>query len=204
MELKELIDITVPLHDGMQKPSTSFKGFKQKWDLRIEWGQGRNRSTISMESHVGTHVDAPLHFIQGGKSIDEMPMGNLLGPAEVICISFPDAVTADLFEKQHHGPSIVLFKFGKERLSREWPYFSRDGVEALIDRGVKVVGTDNFDIDSIETKWEIHKLILGNEILVIETLNLEGIADGLYELICAPLLIKGAEAAPARAFLIQR
>jgi arylformamidase len=204
MEPKKLIDITVPLHEGMEKASPSFEGFRLKWDVRIERGDGRNRSTISMESHVGTHVDAPLHFIRNGKSIDEMPIENLFGSAEVIRISHPDAVTADLLERQHRGASIVLFKFGKERLSRKWRYFSGDGVEALVARGVRVVGTDNYDIDSVDTQWEIHHLILGNEILVIETLNLEGVAEGLYELMCAPLHIKGAEAAPARAFLVKR
>jgi arylformamidase len=202
--MKRMIDITMPLHEGTEKPSPSLEGFRLQWDLRIDRGQGRNRSKFSMESHIGTHVDAPVHFIQGGKSIDEIPVENLLGPAEVIHVSYPEAVTADLLEKQHHGPDIVLFKYGKERLDRKWPYFSRDGVEALIARGVKVVGTDNFNIDSIGTEWEIHHLILGNKILVIEGLNLGGIADGIYELICLPLLIKGAEAAPARAFLIQK
>jgi arylformamidase len=96
----------------------------------------------------------------------------------------------------------VLFKYGKKRLDRKWPYFSRDGAESLIEKGVKVIGTDNLNIDSIGTEWEIHHLILGNEILVVEGLNLEGIAEGLYELICLPLLIEGAEAAPARAYLI--
>jgi arylformamidase len=75
---KRVIDITLPLHDGMAKPSPAFEGFRLYWDLRIEKGQGRNRSRFSMESHLGTHVDAPVHFIQDGKFIDQVP-GNLFG-----------------------------------------------------------------------------------------------------------------------------
>lgn len=204
MGRKKFIDITMPLHDGMAKPSPSLEGFTLQWDLRMERGEGRNRSKFSMESHIGTHVDAPAHFIRDGKSIDEIPVTNLLGLAEVISVPYPDPVTAEFLEEEHRGFDIVLFKYGKERLDRKWPYFSHDGVEALIRRDVKVVGTDNFNIDSIGTEWEIHHLILGNEILVIEGLNLEGIADGIYELMCMPLRIKGGEAAPARAFLVKK
>jgi len=200
---KQFIDITMPLHERTEKPSPSLEGFRLKWDLRIDMGQGRNRSNFSMGSHIGTHVDAPVHFIQGGKSIDEIVTENLLGIAEVIHVPYPEAVTDDLLEKQYHGADIVLFKYGRERLDRKWPYFKRDGVEYLITRGVRVVGTDNFNIDSIGTEWEIHHLILGKEILVIEGLDLNGVAAGIYEFICLPLRIIGAEAAPARAFLIQ-
>jgi arylformamidase len=201
---KRVIDITLPLHEGMAKPSPVFEGFRLHWDLRIEKGQGRNRSRFSMESHLGTHVDAPVHFIKDGKFIDQVPVENLFGPAGVIQVPFPGAVTAEFLEKVRPGPEILLFKFGKERLDRKRPYFSPDGVKALIGRGVRVVGTDNFNVDSIQTEWEIHHLILGNGILIVEGLNLEGIADGAYDFICLPLLIKGGEGAPARALLLEK
>jgi arylformamidase len=201
---KRVIDITLPLHEGMAKPSPVFEGFRLHWDLRIEKGQGRNRSRFSMESHLGTHVDAPVHFIKDGKFIDQVPVENLFGPAGVIQVPFPGAVTAEFLEKVRPGPEIFLFKFGKERLDRKRPYFSPDGVKALIGRGVRVVGTDNFNVDSIQTEWEIHHLILGNGILIVEGLNLEGIADGAYDFICLPLLIKGGEGAPARAILLEK
>jgi arylformamidase len=201
---KRVIDITLPLHEGMAKPSPVFEGFRLHWDLRIEKGQGRNRSRFSMESHLGTHVDAPVHFIKDGKFIDQVPVENLFGPAGVIQVPFPGAVTAEFLEKVRPGPEIFLFKFGKERLDRKRPYFSPDGVKALIGRGVRVVGTDNFNVDSIQTEWEIHHLILGNGILIVEGLNLEGIADGAYDFICLPLLIKGGEGAPARALLLEK
>lgn len=157
-----------------------------------------------MESHLGTHVDAPVHFIKDGKFIDQVPVENLFGNAGVIQVPFPGAVTAAFLERVKPGPEILLFKFGNERLDRKWPYFSPDGVKALIGRGIKAVGTDNFNVDSIQTEWEIHHLILGNGILIIEGLNLEGINDGAYDFICLPLLIKGGEGAPARALLLEK
>ncbi len=201
---KRLIDITLPLHDGMAKPSPAFEGFRLHWDLRIEGGHGRNRSRFSMESHLGTHVDAPVHFVRDGRYIDQVPLENLFGSAGVVQVPFPKAVTADFLERVNPGPEILLFKFGNERLDRKWPYFSPDGAKAIIGRGVRVVGTDNFNVDSIQTEFEIHHLILGNGILIVEGLNLEGIADGNYDFICMPLLIKGGEGAPARALLLEK
>jgi len=157
-----------------------------------------------MESHLGTHVDAPVHFIRDGKNIDQVPAENLFGTAAVLQVPFPEAVTADFLERVQPGPEILLFKFGNVRLDRKWPYFRPDGVKALISRGIKAVGTDNFNVDSIQTEWEIHHLILGNGILIVEGLNLEGITGGAYDFICLPLLIKGGEGAPARALLLEK
>ena len=64
---QKIIDITLPLHPNMEKPTPSFNGFQFQWDVRIERGEKRNRSSFGMESHLGTHVDAPLHFIPEGK-----------------------------------------------------------------------------------------------------------------------------------------
>jgi len=132
---KRIMDITLPLHDGMAKPSPAFEGFRLHWDLRMEKGQGRNRSRFSMESHMGTHVDAPVHFIRDGKNIDQVPVENLFGTAGVVQVPFPEAATADFLGRVKPGPEILLFKFGHVRLDRKWPYFSPDGAKALSRQG---------------------------------------------------------------------
>ena len=98
---------------------------------------------------------------------------------------------------------FLIFKFGKERLNREYPYFSADGIHYLVQQGIQVVGTDNFNIDSKTTEWEIHHLILGKEIIVVEGLLLDNVSPGIYGFICLPLRIKGGEGSPARALLIE-
>lgn len=200
---EKIIDITLPFHPEMEKPSPTFKGFQFQWDLRIENGQQRNRSAFSMETHVGTHVDAPLHFIENGKSIDQMPIHQLVGPAQVIEVPFPKTVSAQFLHSRLDDAKIAIFKFGRKRLDRKHPYFSVDGVKLLSEQGVKAVGTDNYNIDSESTEWEIHHAMLGREFMVIEGLKLDKVIPGFYKFICFPLLIKGGEAAPARAILIK-
>jgi len=202
LDQRKIIDITLHLHSHMEKPSPTFKGFQFQWELRIEKGEQRNRSKFSMESHVGTHVDAPLHFISEGKSIDEMPITQLIGKAQVIEVPYPQAVTDNFLSSRLKNIKIVIFKFGRDRLNREYPYFSVKGVHYLIQQGIRVVGTDNFNIDSKTTEWQIHHMMLGQEMMIVESLLLEKILPGVYEFICLPLLIKGGEASPARALLI--
>jgi len=199
---KKIIDITLPLHSFMEKPLPIFKGFQFQWESRLEKGQHSNRSKFSMESHVGTHVDAPLHFIPEGKSIDEMPISRLIGKAQVIEVPFPQAVTDDFLSSRLKGTKIAIFKFGRERLNREHPYFSVEGVNYLIQHGIQVVGTDNFDIDSKTTEWKIHHMMLGQEMLIVEGLLLKKVLPGIYDFICLPLIVKGGEAAPARVILV--
>ena len=199
---RKIIDITIPLHSQMEKPSPTFKGFKLQWELRIEKGEQRNRSKFSMESHVGTHVDAPLHFISGGKSIDEIPLNRLIGKAQVIEVPYPQAVTDEFLNSRLKAVKIVIFKFGKERLNQEHPYFSIKGVQYLNQQKIQVVGTDNYSIDSKTPEWQIHRMMLGEEIIIVEGLLLEKVLPGIYEFICLPLLIKGGEGSPARALLI--
>ena len=202
-EQRKMIDITLPLHNNMEKPSPFFKGFKLKWDLRIEKGDHRNRSSFSMETHLGTHVDAPLHFISEGKNMNQMDINRLIGKAQVIEVPFPETVSDHFLSSIIEKEEIILFKFGPERLSRDYPYFSKEGVDYLIEKKIKVVGTDNFNIDSKTTEWNIHHLMLGNEIIVVEGLYLDEVDPGLYDFICLPLSIKDGEGAPARAVLFK-
>jgi len=202
LDQRKIIDITLPLHSHMEKPSPTFKGFQIQWELRIEKGEQRNRSKFSMESHVGTHVDAPLHFIPEGKSIDKMPITQLIGKAQVIEVPYPQVVTDNFLSSRLKNIKIAIFKFGRDRLDREYPYFSIKGVHYLIKQGIRVVGTDNFNIDSKTTEWQIHHMMLGQEMMIVESLLLEKILPGVYEFICLPLLIKGGEGSPARALLI--
>ncbi len=203
LDNKKIIDITIPLHSDMEMPSPTFKGFQLQWKSQIKKGGYNNLSKFSMESHLGTHIDAPLHFIAKGKSIDEMPLSNLLGKAQIIEVPYPQAVNSYFLSSRLKNTKIVIFKFGKERLDREYPYFSADGIYYLVQQGIQVVGTDNFNIDSKTTEWEIHHLILGKEIIVVEGLLLDNVSPGIYGFICLPLRIKGGEGSPARALLIE-
>lgn len=199
---KKIIDISTPLYQNMEV-LPGLCGFVLEWELRIAEGDTRNRSRITMGTHLGTHVDAPRHFIEGGKTLDQMPQHRLIGRAQIIEVPYPLTVTGNFLKDKYENAEIVLFKFGKSRQNRLIDYFDPSGVSFLIGKGVNVIGTDNGNVDSKNTEWEIHRQILREEILIVEGLNLEAVDQGTFFFICLPLSINGSEGAPARALIIK-
>jgi len=203
--LKEfiIIDISMPLYEEMEK-YPSLEGLKLQWLRTIGENDHVNMSRITMESHVGTHVDAPLHFIEKGKSIDQMPLQNLLGTAQVLEVPYPVTVTYEFLKENHLEAHILLFKFGKRRYSRDFDYFDLTAVDYFLQNNIKVIGTDNFTIDSKNSNYQLHKTVLKNEIWIVEGLELENVMSGVYEFICLPLPLRSAEGSPARALLLKK
>lgn len=200
----EVIDITIPLEENCIRYE-KLEGFKRTWIRKIgdEKGNKLNMSKFSLNSHVGTHVDAPLHFIKDGKSIDKRPIKDLIGMAQVIKVINNETVTEKFLKNRYKDVPIVLFNFGNDRLNREYDYFDKSGIEFLLNKGVKAVGTDNFSPDSKGTKYDIHYMLLSKEKWIIEVLKLEGVEEGIYNFMCLPLAVKGGEASTARAILFK-
>jgi arylformamidase len=203
------IDISVPLRTGMAH-----------WPGDIDVSAGRvtsmsegsayNLTQLHMSAHTGTHMDAPLHFVDGARSIDTMPLEATMGPARVIEIE--DTVAIRRTELERHDiqeDERVLFKsvnsarcWGSDRFFEDFVYIAEDAALFLAERRVKTVGVDylsvgGFSRDMVET----HVALLGAGIWIIEGLDLSGAAAGRYELACLPLKIVGADGAPARAVI---
>lgn len=198
---RKIIDISTALYNGIDTHS-SMEGLKSEWIRRINEVDKANMSVYSMISHVGTHVDAPFHFVKDGKKIDEVPLNQLMGKAQIIEIPYPQAVTYDFLRDRYTSDcEILIFKFGSKRFDREHDYFDESGVEFLIQLKIKAIGTDNITVDSKNTKYRIHQMILPNDIAIIPALKLDEVVEGVYDFLCLPLSIKDAEASPARAIL---
>jgi len=201
----EIIDISVPV-----SPSTV------SWENEsipviervssIEAGDGYNLSRLAFSTHTGTHVDAPLHFIEDGGSSDELPLDALIGPALVIdARDVKEEIGAELVERELPADcERVLFS---TRNSELWdqPSFSGDFVgispqaaSLLIERGVRLVGIDYLSVGVPET----HRELLSHGVVLLEGLDMRAVAPGRYRLVCLPLRIAGADGAPARAVLI--
>lgn len=176
----------------------------------MERGDASNLSAISMGSHTGTHMDAPLHFIRGGKGIDKMPLDATVGRARVIEIHDAESIKPE--ELAHHRirrGERILFKtqnslrgWKAKSFIEDFVFISKEAACFLRDRGVRVVGVDylsvgGFKKDGIET----HKTLLEAGIWIIEGLNLLGVKRGKYDLICLPLKLDEGDGAPARAIL---
>ncbi len=168
-------------------------------------------SEISMGLHCGTHLDAPYHFIPTGKKLDEIPLEDYLGPVRVVEIRDPERITRrELEGLDLDGAVRVIFKTANSERWRN-PSFDEafiglaaDGAEYLVERGVRLIGTDYLSIEAFLGDGTVHNILLGRDVVILEGLNLREVPAGDYFLVAVPLKMPGAEASPTRAFLFPR
>ncbi len=169
-------------------------------------------SNFCMGIHTGTHIDAPAHFIKGGKMIDQLDLGIFYGECLVIDLSGVDEVVkkSDLesaLERHDIDGSRVLLKTSNSLLSatgefyEEFVYLSVEGAEYLVDRGVKLIRIDFLSIERGQPDHPTHKALLVKDIPIVEGLRLARVEQVRYTLSCFPLGFVGTEAAPCRAVL---
>jgi arylformamidase len=163
-----------------------------------------------MGTHTGTHVDAPGHFSGGASLLEQMPLDALVGPARVLGItaereiSVGELAAYDIAEGERvllrTRNSAVLWSL--DEFCPDYVYLSTDAARYLAGRRPACVGVDYLSVGGFQANGtEVHTALLGAGILLIEGLDLSAAEPGDYELLCLPLSIKGAEAAPARAVL---
>jgi len=203
------IDITRPLASGMAVWPGDPPARVERV-AAIADGGPFNLSAVSMCLHTGTHVDAPLHFLDGEPSVAEMPLDALVGPARVVGIRDPKAIRArELAPLRLRRGERVLFKTrGSARrwqaaeFSTDYVYVAADAAALLVERGVRAVGIDYLSIGApSEEGYEVHRILLRAGVWIVEGLDLSAVSPGRYELICLPLKVPGADGAPARAIL---
>jgi arylformamidase len=200
-------DISIPIRPGMVIYEGNPGVHLERVDS-IPDGAHANISRLDLGVHTGTHVDAPVHFIEGAPGSEAVELAPLIGPAVVVDAM---AATADLDEQTLAGLDIprgaerVLLKTKNGRLwerdtfTRDFIRLTGDGARYLIGRGVRVVGIDFLSIGDAEA----HRELLGNGVIPVEGLDLREVEPGEYQLVCLPLRLLGSDGAPARAVLIQ-
>ena len=209
----KILDISILLSKDMHiYPGDT--PFSLKEEGKISEGKTANVSSIKLGTHTGTHIDPPLHFLNGSSSVDKISLDKLVGPAKVIDLSSvkKEITEKDLkrFEEKISKDNIVLLKtrnsilWEKEGFQQDYVYLGEDAAQFLVDNGVKTVGIDYLSIENFNDKTApSHRLLLENNIPIVEGINLKGILPGEYFFACLPLKIKGGDGAPARAFLIE-
>ncbi len=199
------IDITLPVKPGMLRwPGDALVRFIKMKEMKK--GAQNNLSAISLGSHTGTHMDAPLHFFAGGKSLDKMPLEAVIGPARVLEIKDKECVKSDELRRFNilKGERILIKTansgFKKARSFREnFTYISLEAAKYILSRGVRTLGIDYLSVGGFKKDGtEVHRALLGAGIWLIEGLDLSGVKPGKYELFCLPLKTVGLEGAPAR------
>jgi arylformamidase len=170
-------------------------------------------SKLVMSAHAGTHLDFPGHFIPGGKHIDEYPARRFILPAQVVSIEDKEVIRPSELENLDLKPGdALLFKTDNSIsgrcasgvFSESFVYMSPEAADFCVDKKVGLVGIDYGTIDRYGDKdFPAHHKLLGNDILILEGINLKEVPPGRYTLFCPPLKIKGAEGSPARAILMR-
>jgi arylformamidase len=179
----------------------------------IDKGDQANVSEMSGSVHTGTHMDAPVHFINGGESIDSIPLDACIGPARVIRIQDPELIRIAEIEPHQIGKGQrVLFRTANsdhdwktDVFQKSFVHIPPDTAKWLADRGVMTVGVDYLSVGGYQSDGaETHQNLLGGGVWIIEGLVLTNIEPGDYDLICLPLKLVGSAGAPARAVLRKR
>ena len=150
--------------------------------------------------HNGTHVDAPLHFIQNGKGIDKIEIEKFIGPSYVE--SHTGDVTAqdamDILKRaqqlQENAQKKILIK-GKAVITLE-------AAQVFADAGIDLVGNESQTVGPEDAPMAVHLVLLGAGLVLLEGIRLADVPDGVYILNCAPLNLTETDGAPCRAILI--
>ena len=206
----KIYDITVPLSDDLPvypgDPKVEIEPV-----ARLARGDAANVSRITMSTHSGTHLDAPRHFMDHGISIDHLPLSLFIGAALLAEISGVRAIGRnELAQLPLEGVERLLLKTDNSRLwdqpgfSEDFAHLTMDGAGYLVEMGIRLVGIDYLSVESFAGKGEVHRLLLGKGVVILEGLNLTGVPPGNYELISLPLKIKGGDGGPVRAVLRSR
>ena len=206
----KIFDISLPIHPDLPvwPGDPPIELTRQE---SISPGFDANVSRIACGVHIGTHVDAPLHFIDGGAAIDDLDLNTLIGRVHVLDCRGTNRITADFLERMGITKRArrLIFKTDNSRLWKEerqtfyedFVAVEPDAAQWLVARGVQLVGIDYLSIAPYRASVPTHQILLGAGIIVIEGLNLASVPPGRYTLYCLPLKLVDTEGAPARVIL---
>jgi arylformamidase len=210
--LKRIIDITIEISDHMVVWEGD-PGVKIRQLLKMKNGDPYNLTRLDLGVHNGSHVDAPLHFLENGNSTDHFPLSQMVGPVQVIEINNSvNLITADILKNAgiHAETKRLLFKtknsdYWKKSdavFQKGYCGVTTDGAQFLATLDLQLVGIDYLSISPLSDLEEPHRILMRKGVIILETVNLADVGPGFYDLYCLPLKLVGCEGAPARVILI--
>lgn len=180
----------------------------------MDTGAQANVSRLSAGVHTGTHVDAPHHFLNDGRTVEGIPLELLIGPCYVT--QLPDgihAITAAKLEYLSLPNDMTRILFGtrnsklwsrsETRFQEDFVAVTEDGARWLVEHDIHLVGVDYLSVAPYGNSVPTHTILLQAGVVVVEGLNLSAVPRGFYDLYCLPIKLLGADGAPARAILIR-
>ena len=165
-----------------------------------EKGDMYNLTAFSMCAHNGTHVDAPFHFLKDGKSIDAICLDTFVGMAYVAehhgIVSGKDAI--EILEKAKEQDSEAA----KRILIKGAAVVSSEAAKVFASAEILLLGNESQTVGPEDAPMEVHLILLGANVVLLEGVRLAEVSEGVYYLSAAPLNLSGADGSPCRAILI--
>lgn len=178
-----IYDITQEVFSARVYPGDPRPVFRRLKDFAQ--GDQSTVTEITLQVHTGTHLDAPVHRIKGGKGMDEVPLDKCIGDAAVMD-------WADRAQLKNAVPPRVLFK--------NCDMIDEETARLLVQKQVLFVGVEGQSVGD----RAVHRILLENEVAVLEGANLQHVPAGEYTLFAAPMLLSGCDGAPVRAVLVDK
>jgi arylformamidase len=204
----EIIDISLPLERDLAVwPGDTDFDYALSW--RRAAGATVNVGAVRMSTHFGAHVDAPFHFLDGGQTIDELPLATFIGKALVLDVRGQEQLSrAALSKHGFEAATRLLLRTDAWTDHRAFPeripVAEPEVPDWLASQGIVLLGLDLPSVDALDSKdLPNHHALARNGIAILESLNLRRVEAGVYDLVALPLRLVGADAAPVRAVLIR-
>lgn len=181
--------------------------------MQVASGDVANVSRIDIEAHTGTHIDAPRHFVEGGATVEEISLDLLIGEVVVAEVQGDEIGEAELqgLDLPSRARRLVLrtgashdSAFDSAPFRQDFPALTADGARWVVAHGIDLIGIDYLSIQRYADPPDVHHVLLNAGVVILEGLRLTDVEPGVYTLVCLPMHIVGAEAAPARAILLPR
>ena len=208
----QVIDISIPISPDMPVwPGDPRVELVRT--AKIAEGANANVSRLTCGVHIGTHVDAPVHFIDGAASVESLSLDRLIGKAFVAELEDINVIDDQVLDSADLPTEVrrLLIKTQNSAFWSESPGLFREdfvaidarGAKWLTDRDIQTIGVDYLSVAPFGDSFDTHNILLQEGVVIIEGLNLFGVDPGWYSLYCLPLKLVGSDGAPARAVLLQ-
>lgn len=208
-----IYDVSVPIDNDMpvwptdpavKLTTASIPSIDRRRTIRV--------TSIQLGSHTGTHIDAPNHFVEGGKKLQDIPLKWLVGEVAVFHIAGVSSINRRHLEQLDWvGVKRVLFKtdnsdhWQDEEFFEDYVYLEPDAASFLVERGLRLVGIDYLSVDRFGSEHHpTHLVLLPNNVVVLEGLNLSEVVPGRYHMVALPLNLQGVDGAPTRVILMDQ
>lgn len=209
--MTEIWDITVPFRTDLPvwpgDPVPSMTMMKCQED-----GYRCNVTRLDTGVHFGTHLDAPVHFIEGTKGVDELDLEMLVGPSVVAEVPGVMEITAEHLEALDlpadtkrlllKTKNSALWEKPNHEFDTGFAALTADAARWVVDRDIRLIGIDYLSIQLFADKDSTtHHVLLSDEVIIVEGLDLRAVSPGTYQLTCLPMKLVAADGAPVRAIL---